>query len=519
MNYSTLPIVITFLMYGAVIYLIAFWSTRHTKNISDYLLAGRSLSGPVTALGAGASDMSAWLLMALPGGVYLYGLSVIWMPVALSIGAFVNWTFVSKRLRVYTEIANDSLTLPEYIDNRFMVSNKSLRVVTSLAIIIFFTMYSVSGFVSGGRLIEMIFGMAYGKALIISALVIIVYTAIGGFLAINRVDFFQGILMFTALLTVPCVAFIDLGGVKTTFLNIDLINPKFLNAFANVKVLGIISLFAWGFGYFGQPHILARFMAIRSFKELPIAKRICMSWMVLSLIGAILTGLVGIKYYLTNPLDNHETVFMALSRDLFNPWLTGILLSAILSAIMSTVSALILMSGSVLVEDFYRSFLRKHGTNKEYLWVSRLSVALIALVAVYIASNPELTVLSSVAFAWSGLGASFGPVILFSLYWRKVTRKGAITGIVVGGSTVILWAVLKKYVGGFFAHPDIIPGFSGLPGFILSSLSIVIVSLLTAKKPDAKSDAKLDVEDESRREKIEQQFDNMISIISKSSSK
>lgn len=501
MNYSTLPILITFLMYGVIIYFIAFWTSKNTTNVSEYLLAGRKLSGPVTALGAGASDMSGWLLMALPGGVYLAGLSVIWMPVALSIGAYLNWTFVSKRLRIYTEIAKNSLTLPEFLNNRFLTNDKSLRLVIAFASIIFLTMYSVSGFISGARLIEMIFALSYQKALYISAFVIIIYTAIGGFLAINRVDFFQGILMFCALLIVPCVAFIDMGGIEKTLSQINMLNPSLLNVGANVKFLGIVSLLAWGLGYFGQPHILARFMAIRSTTELPIAKRICMTWMMISLFGAIVTGLVGIKYYFLKPLTNHETVFMALSRDLFNPWLTGILLSAILSAVMSTVSALILMSGSLLSEDFYRSFIRKNKSNNEYLWVSKISVVIIAFIAVYIANNPELTVLSSVAYAWSGLGASFGPVILFSLYWRNITKKGAISGIAVGASVVIAWEILKKHVGGFFNHPDIQPGFSLLPAYVLSSISIVVISKITSKN--------------SNLQNLQKDFDKMLSHMTK----
>ncbi len=485
MNHSLMPIVITFILYGIAIYIVAIWSTCRTKNINDYLLANRQLSGPVTALGAGASDMSSWLLMALPGKVYLIGVSAIWLPLALSIGAFCNWTFVAKRIRTYTEIANNSLTIPEFLNNRFKIKDKSLRTVTALASIVFFTLYSVAGFVSGAVLIEIIFGLSYQASLYISAIVIIIYTAIGGFLAINRVDFFQGTLMFFALLVVPCVTFIDLGGVAKTISALDVINSKLLNVFSNVKILGIISFAAWGLGYFGQLHILSRFMAIKSIKELPIAKRICMSWMVISLMCAVVVGLVGIKYYISNPLANHETIFIALSRDLFNPWITGILLSAILSAIMSTVSAQILMSGSIIVEDFYRALFRKNGSSKEYLLAGRIAVPAIAFVAVFLASDPDLTVLDSVGLAWSGLGASFGPIILFSLFWKNTTKQGAIAGITIGAVTVIMWEViLKKYVGGFFAHPDLITGFSLLPAYILSSASIIIVSKLTAKKSD-----------------------------------
>lgn len=477
----SLPILITFIIYGCFVYFIAVWTARGTKNTADYMLAGRKLNGWLTALGAGASDMSSWLLMALPGTVYLFGLSAIWYPVALSIGAYLNWRIVGKRLRVYTEVANDSLTLPSYFDNRFKSKDNKLRLVTALAIIVFFTMYSVAGFVSGAVLTQYTFGLSYTTSLYISAFVIIIYTAIGGFLAVNRIDFFQGCLMFFALLLVPIVTILNLNGVNETFNIIKDSIPDRLEFFSNLKALGIISLVAWGIGYFGQPHILVRFMAIRSTKELPLARRVCMTWMVTSLIGAVLTGIVGAAYFIEAPLTNPETVFIKLSSFLFNPWVTGILLSAILSAIMSTISAQILMSGSVIAEDFYKGLLRKNASQKEYLWVSKISVFVIALIAVWIASDPKLTILGSVGFAWSGLGASFGAVILFSLYWKRMNKYGAIAGVLVGGASVITFKLLSTSVGGIFAHPDILPGFSILPGFLLSSLAIVFVSLATSK--------------------------------------
>lgn len=480
MNNSILPILVVFIIYGLIIVIIAFLAKNCTKNLSDYILGGRSLSGVITALSAGASDMSSWLLMALPGAVYVNGINQIWLPVALLVGAYCNWKFIAKRLRIYTEIFDDSHTLPAYLCNRFKGGGKDLRVVTSLAIVIFFIFYSASIFVSGAILINTIFGINYLPSLLIIAAVVILYTTIGGFLAVSWIDFFQGTLMFLALIIVPTFGFIHLGGIQNVLHNISIANPTFLDVFANIKFLGIVSLFAWGLGYFGQPHINLRFMAIRSVKELPTARRICMSWMVLSLFGAVLTGLVGFIVFLSNPLDKSETVFIMLSHILFNPWITGILLSAIISAIMSTASAQILMVASILANDFYRGFFRKKASSKECLWAGRIFLILVACIAISIAARADTTIFKAVAFAWSGLGASFGPVIIFSLYWRNMTRTGAISGIFVGGMTVVLCEILS-HLGIIFNHPDLISGINILPGFILSSITIIFVSKITIK--------------------------------------
>lgn len=474
------PLLVTFAGYSMIILVIAYLSTKLTSNLSDYVLAGRRLSGPVTALGAGASDMGSWLLMALPGLVYFTGLSAIWMPVALIVGAYCNWRFVAKRIRVYTEVASDSLTIPEFLCNRFKDRGLGLRVVTSLAIIIFFTYYSAAGFASGAILIQHVFvGIDYIPALLICAAVIVTYTAIGGFLAVSWVDFFQGSLMFVALLVVPIVTVINMGGINLTWHELADANAAHLNALQNVKFLGLLSLFAWGFGYFGQLHINMRFMAIRSIKELPLARRICMSWMTLSLLGAMATGLFGYIFYYDAPLANPNTVFIVLAQQLFNPWVAGILLSAVSSAIMSNVSSQILMSSSILVEDFYHDFFRKNATDKENLMVSRIMLVIVASISVAIASSPNQTILQAVGFAWSGLGSAFGPVLLFSLFWRRMTRQAAIFGIISGASTVLLWGVLSHPTVNMINHPDILPGFEMLPGFMVSALVIVLVALKT----------------------------------------
>ncbi len=474
------PLLVTFAGYSMIILIIAYLSTKLTSNLSDYVLAGRRLSGPITALGAGASDMGSWLLMALPGAVYITGLNVIWMPIALIVGAYCNWRFVAKRIRVYTEVASDSLTIPEFLCNRFKDKGLGLRIVTSLAIIIFFTYYAASGFASGALLIQHVFvGIDYLSALLICAPVIVTDTAIGGFLAVSWVDFFQGILMFVALLVVPIVAVKNMGGIDLTWHELADANVAHLNALQNIKFLGLLSLFAWGFGYFGQLHINMRFMAIRSIKELSLARRICMSWMSLSLLGAVATGLFGYIFYYDTPLVNPNTVFIVLAQQLFNPWIAGILLSAVSSAIMSNVSSQILMSSSILVEDFYHDFLRKNASDKENLMVSRIMLIIVAAVSVAIAASPNQTILQSVGFAWSGLGSAFGPVLLFSLFWRRMTRQAAIWGIISGSCTVLLWGILAHPAVNVVNHPDILPGFEMLPGFMVSALVIYLVALKT----------------------------------------
>lgn len=474
-----LPFLLSFLMYGLMIAVIAAIATKYTKNLSDYLLGGRKLSGPVTALAAGASDMSGWLLMALPGLIYVKGLEASWIIVALVLGAYFNWKFVAPRLRIYTEVANDSLTLPEFFVNRFE-DTRYLRSVTSAAILIFFTFYSVASFNSGAILLQSIFAIDYFTSLLIVALSIVLYTAIGGFLAVSWVDCFQGILIFVSLITVPVIAIVFLGGYQNTIYEINNFNADFLSPLANVKPLTLLSLAAWGLGYFGQPHILARFMAIRNHKELGIASRICISWMSLSLGGAVLTGLVGVVFFLSQPLEKPATVFIMLAQNLFKPWLAGIFISAVLSAIMSAVSSQILMSASILVEDFYRGYFRKNASNTEYVWAGRVLLVVVASIAIILASNQHATIFQAVGFAWSGLGASFGPVTLFSLYWSRTNKYGAIAGVLTGAIMVLLWGMLSKYCS-LLSHPDLFAGIEILPAFVVSSLSIIIVSLMTSK--------------------------------------
>lgn len=481
MSMST-PTLLTFIVYLIGMLIIGFLAYRLTDNLSDYVLGGRRLGPGVAALSAGASDMSGWLLLGLPGALYAAGMNQVWIAVGLSIGAYLNWQFVAKRLRVYTEVARDAITVPDYLENRFYDDSKLLRVISAVVILLFFTFYTSSGMVAGATLFEKSFGLDYSVALWVGAIVIISYTFMGGFLAVCWTDFIQGLLMFLALILVPIVVISADGGWSQAVSNVGAIDSAKLDIFHNVTLFGIISLMAWGLGYFGQPHIVVRFMAVRTSRDIPKARLIGMTWMVLSLYGAIFTGFAGIAYFADGPLENPETVFITLSQVLFNPWVGGVLLAAILSAIMSTIDSQLLVSSSALTEDFYKAIIRRNAGQHELVWIGRSTVILIALIAIYLARNPESTVLGLVSYAWGGFGAAFGPVIILSLFWRRMTRNGAVTGMILGALTVIVW---KKLEGGIFDMYEI------LPGFILCTVAIVVVSLLD-KEPRAEIQAEFD---------------------------
>ncbi|WP_440617494.1 sodium/proline symporter PutP [Cysteiniphilum sp. 6C5] len=471
-------LVIVFVLYISIILGLGICSYFYTKNLHDYMLGGRSLSGPIAALGAGASDMSSWLLLALPGAVMLNGLNQIWLPLGLSLGAYLNWQFVAKRLRVYTEVANDSITIPSYFENRFMEKSGLLRLLSALVILIFFTFYTASAFVAGGLLFGSTFKIDYTTGLYITALIILVYTCVGGFLAISWIDFFQGALMFIALIIVPVTVWVHIGSLSEALHTVSQQSPVYLNAFKGTSIIGVLSLFAWGLGYFGQPHILVRFMATKSAKTIPQAQFICMTWMCVALIGAVFTGLFGIAYYAPHTLKNPETVFIVLAETLFNPWVAGVLLAAVLSATMSTASAQLLASSSAVVEDFYHKFIRPNAKANEMLIISRVIVTVIAIIAVLLALDPKSSILNLVGYAWAGLGASFGPIIVLSLFWKRMNLTGAFCGIVVGALTVIIWPYLKTF-GGIFELYEL------LPGFIFACIAIYLGSILSKAPNDA----------------------------------
>ncbi len=485
---------ISIIIYLAIMLYVGWYSYKKTSNLTDYMLGGRSLGPAVTALSAGAADMSGWLLMGLPGGIYVTGLADAWIAIGLTLGAYANWFFVAPRLRSYTQVANDSITIPSYLENRFKDSTKLLRIVSGLVILIFFTFYISSGIVSGGVFFESSFGVDYHIGIFIVGGVTIAYTLFGGFLAVSYTDFLQGLMMVIALVMVPIIGLFYIGGPAETFSTIRAIDPTLLDLFKGTTVVGIISALAWGLGYFGQPHIIVRFMAIKTIEETKSARRIGMSWMIFSLLGTMMTALVGIAFFAKNPqymLDNPETVFITLGQIIFHPLIAGFILAAVLAAIMSTISSQIIVTSSALVEDLYKTLLRKNATDREYVFLGRLAVLLVAIVAFILALNPDSTILELVAYAWAGFGGSFGPVILLSLFWRKMTNWGALAGMVSGAVTVILWANLTE--SGFISFSL----YEIVPGFLVNLLFSVIVSLITYK----------------RNETIEKEFDETVRLL------
>lgn len=469
---TSTPLIVTFLAYLAGMVLIGVFAWRSTKDFDDYILGGRKLGPAVVALSAGASDMSGWLMMGLPGALYLNGLSEAWIALGLVSGAWLNWQYVAGPLRVYTERTGNALTLPDYLTNRFEDSSRTLRILAALVILVFFSVYCASGVVAGARLFESVFGLTYAQAIWWGAAVTILYTLVGGFLAVSWTDVAQGTMMFFALLATPIMVVLAGGGMENSVDLVREIDPTRLSWVGAGGLMAIVSALAWGMGYFGQPHILARFMAADSVQSIPKARRIGMIWMVLCMVGSLAVGFFGISYFALNPEvagpveENAERVFITAVEVLMNPWVAGIVLSAILAAVMSTLSSQLLVCSSVLSEDFYRGFLRKNASQRELVWVGRASVLAVALVALWLARDPDSRVLGLVAYAWAGFGAAFGPVLLLSLFWGRMTRNGALAGMVTGAVVVIVW----KQTG--FALYEMVPG------FLLATLAIVVVSLM-----------------------------------------
>jgi solute:Na+ symporter, SSS family len=445
---------------------------KSTANSSEYLLSGRQLGPAVTALAAGASDMSGWLMLGLPGALFASGLVEAWIAIGLFIGAFLNWIIVAPRLREQTERFGDALTIPEFLGNRFNDQKHVLRVTASIVIIVFFALYSASGLVAGGKLFQSAFGADYHTGLWVTASVVVAYVVLGGFLAVSLTDFVQGTIMAIALVIVPVLAWQGLPDGVSVASTLRSIDPDMTSLFAGTTALGIISTAAWGLGYFGQPHIIVRFMAIRSVKDIPTARNICMAWMAITLGGAVLVGLIGRAYVESKGLTvtDPETIFILLAGELFAPVAIGFLLAAILAAIMSTISAQLLVTGSSLTEDVYRLFVRRNASEKEIVAVGRLSVVAVAAIAMVLAQNPEGSVLGLVSNAWAGFGAAFGPVIILALTWQRITLAGAFAGMLTGAVVVIGWIAL----GLSDAMYEIVPG------FISALIAVVVVSLAGA---------------------------------------
>jgi len=474
-------VVISLAVYFVAMLAIGLWAWRRsTADIAGYLLGGRKLSAPVAALSAGASDMSGWLLLGLPGAAFVSGLSAGWIAIGLFAGALANYLVVAPRLRVHTERTGDAITIPEYFEKRFADDSHALRVIASIVIILFFTLYTSSGIVAGGKLFETAFGAPYALGLWVTAGVVVVYTLFGGFLAVSVTDFVQGTIMFVALVLVPLVAFAMLdGGVAA---EVGRVNPDALDLFAGMTAVGIVSSLAWGLGYFGQPHIIVRFMAVRSVRDIPAMRNIGMGWMAVTLLGALATGFVGLAYATRNGLDiaDPETIFIVLADILFHPLVTGFLLAALLAAIMSTISSQLLVSSSSLTEDFYRIYLRRRASQRELVTVGRASVLAVALVAIGLAYNEDSTILTLVAHAWAGFGAAFGPIVILSLTWKRLTRNGALAGMIAGALTVIVWILPLLPEGRTIDSATV---YAMVPGFLLCGAVAILVSLLDRPPP------------------------------------
>jgi len=487
--------IITFVFYLVMMLVIGWMAYRRTENISDYILGGRKLGKWVTALSASASDMSGWLLMGLPGAIYAAGLSEAWIGLGLFVGAYFNWRITAPRLRVFTQVAGNALTLPDYFSNRFNDESRMLRIISASIILVFFTVYVASGLTAGAKLFEASFNMDYHLALLVGGLVIVSYTFVGGFLAVSWTDLAQGLLMVSALVVAPMVMLTELGGLTGAFQHVQaddaanqLARGDWFGGVSGVDYLlsfSFLSLMAWGLGYYGQPHLLARFMAAKSVPEVHSARRIAMSWMALSMLGAIAVGFFAIAYFAGKPeaaqlAADSEHVFIIASQVLFNPWVAGFLLAAILAAVMSTIDSQLLVSSSAISEDFYRGLINPGADEKQLVRVGRLAVLVVALVAMLIATDPDSKVLGLVSNAWAGFGASFGPVIVMSLLWRNMTRDGALAGMLGGAITVILWIWAKSIWGGWFSGI-----YEMIPGVLVSILCVYLVSRVQGSVPAA----------------------------------
>lgn len=490
----------TFQMIAIAIYMaamlgIGYIAYRRTNNIDDYMLADRGLKPWVAALSAGASDMSGWLLMGLPGAIYIGGMHEAWIAIGLLIGAWLNWKFVAPRLRSYTAIAQNAITIPSFFEKRLKDGTHMLRIASSIIILGFFTFYVSSGMVAAGKFFDSTFSWPYLNGLLFVAAITLLYTLFGGFLGASLTDMVQGLLMFAALVAVPIVAVLQVGDINTLGQRITDANPVAFNLFSSfdgnstfLAVVAIFSTAAWGFGYFGQPHILVRFMALRTPAEAKSARRIGIGWMFLTTLGAVCTALIGIAYFADSPLDksSSETVFLLLSQVFFHPLIAGLVLAAVLAAIMSTMSSQLIVCSSALVEDLYNIAGRK-ASPTTLVNLGRAGVLLIAVIAVLLALNPNSSILDLVGFAWAGFGGAFGPIVLLSLYWRKLTAVGAFAGMVSGAVVVFVWGNI----------PDLSDAmYEIVPGFAINLLVAWLVSLKTYRRNEQVQEEFTEMENE-----------------------
>ena len=468
---------ISMIIYFVAMIVIGLWAYQRTDDMDDYMLAGRNLGPLSTALSAGASDMSGWLLMGLPGAFYLSGMSTMWLPIGLTVGAWLNWKYTAPRLRTYTEVADNSLTIPTFLSARLHDGSRLIQIGAGVIILVFFTFYVSSGMVAGGRFFEASFGVDYRLGMVLVAGITVLYTLVGGFLAVAYTDVVQGLMMVTALVAVPVAGLFRLGGPDSLISTINELDPGTWALWgASTSLMGIVSAAAWGLGYFGQPHIIVRFMALETPQQAKAGRRIGIGWMALACLGAAATALVGIATYRrdTGQLPNPETVFIALGQLLFHPFVAGFMLAAILAAIMSTISSQLLVSSSALVEDLYHAFNRKELGEKRSVLLGRVAVMIVSVVAALMAWQADDSILKLVSFAWAGFGASFGPVVLLALFWRRLTRWGALAGMTTGAVVAAVWANLS---GGIFDLYEL------LPGFVANLIVTIVVSLSTEVAP------------------------------------
>lgn len=465
----------TFVIYLAVVLAIGVVAWRRTENLADYILGGRRLGRWVTALSTQASAMSGWLLLGLPGFAYAAGGEAVWMAGGLLVGTYLNWKLVARRLREATANLDDSLTLPVFLERRFEDNSGLLRYISAAFILVFFTAYTASGLAAGGKLFEAVFGWPYAWAAAGGTLVVIGYTFLGGFLAVSWTDAIQGMLMWVALVVVAVAGVWLAGGPEGVAAAMREADPGRLSLWRSpggeaIGFIGMASLIGWGLGYFGQPHVMARFMAARSASDLPTSLRIAMTWIVVAMAAAVVVGWAGFAL-VSPPLTGADTekVFIVLTADLLPSVVAGVCLAGILAAIMSTADSQLLVASSAFTEDLFAHLGGRQPSQRQLVWVGRCAVGVIAAVAFALAMDPDSRVLELVAYAWAGLGATFGPAVLLSLYWRRMSRAGALAGILVGGVTVIVWSRLE---GGLFDLYELVPGFT------LSFAAIVVGSLL-----------------------------------------
>ena len=505
MSTDSIIVLSAFIVYLLMMIIVGIVSMKKTNSTEDYFLGGRGLNSWVAALSAQASDMSGWLLMGLPGSIYALGTGQAWVAIGLFLGTVANWLLISKRLRRYTIVANNSLTLPEFLENRFHYKKRILLCISSIVIVIFFLVYTASALASGGKLFNTVFGVDYHVALAIGAGVILTYTFLGGFLAVCTTDFIQGTLMLIGLLVVPIVAYGFVSGdfasnLALTGVNYDDYMSLFSNGGEAYSAVDILSQLAWGLGYCGMPHILVRFMAVKNEKELKKSSVIAIVWVFISLVMACVIGIVGRAFLAPAVLDevSSESVFIELINQVFNhklalPFVGGLFLCGILAAIMSTADSQLLVCASSVSKDIYKNVAKPDASDQTVLKVSRLTVVVVALLAFFIAWDPDSSVMALVSDAWAGLGSAFGPIVVCSLFWKRTNVAGAVAGMVSGGLTVIIWDYLPIMDGKTIGSATGV--YSLLVGFMISLICIVAFSLLT-KKPSS------EIEEEFERVKI-----------------